>query len=135
MGLFSKKSKAVTDDAPLDVIGETSYIRSHDAGSYLLAEVIPEKYSEHEAPAIQTDVLAHAEQFSSKIVMDLAHVQMLASAGIGSLIQLHQSCDKAGGKLVLCNIDDNIRMMLGVARMDRLLNLATDRADAAEKVG
>ncbi|MEQ8850486.1 MAG: STAS domain-containing protein [Phycisphaerales bacterium] len=134
MGLFSKKSKPA-DDTPIEVIGETSYIRAHNAGGFLLAEVIPEKYSEHEATAIQTDVLAHADTFANKIVMDLAHVQMLASAGIGSLIQLHQSCQRAGGKLVLCNIDDNIRMMLGVAKMDRLLHLATDRADAAGKLG
>ncbi len=134
MGLFSKKTKSAAGDASLELIAETSYVRAHNAGDHLLAEVIPEKYSEHEATAIQTDVLAHAEGFASKIVMDLAHVQMLASAGIGSLIQLHQSCQKAGGKLVLCNIDDNIRMMLGVAKMDRLLHLADDRADAAGKL-
>ena len=133
MGLFSRKSKS---DAPElgDVLTETHAVRTHDAGDHVLAEVLHPKYSEHEATAIQTDILNAAPNAGHKVVIDMAHVQMLASAGIGSLIQIHQACASAGGKMVLCNLDENIRMMLGVAKMDRMFAIATDRADAARKV-
>lgn len=138
MGLkdvFSRKEKPGEGPELGSVVAETTYIRARGAGDYLLAEVLCEKYSEHEASAIQTDILAAAKDFGSKVVIDMTHVQMLASAGIGSLIQVHQACAGAGGKMVLCNIDENIRMMLGVARMDRMFTLATDHADAAGKIG
>ena len=133
MGLFSRKGKQ--SDAPElgDVVAESHSVRARGSGTHLHAEVLHEKYSEHEATAIQTDVLSAAKDFGHRVVMDLSHVKMLASAGIGSLIQLHQACKSAGGKLVLCNIDENIRMMLGVAKMDRLFVFADDHADAAGK--
>lgn len=138
MGLRNVFSKSKGDDAPADeapVIVETAFVRAHDAGGVALATVLSERYAEHEGQAIESDLLAAAERCGHRLIVDLSKVLMLASAGIGSLIKVHQTCEGRGGKLAICNIDPNITQMLKIAKMDRLFVLADTPADAAKRLG
>jgi len=138
MGLKNVFSKPKPDDAdPLahaPVLVDTTFVHARDAGGYALATVLCERYAEHEGLAIESDLLTAAEHRGHKLIVDLSKVLMLASAGIGSLIKVHQTCAQAGGKLAICNIDPNITQMLKVAKMDRLFVLADTPADAAKRL-
>lgn len=137
MGLRNVFSKSKPDADPLadaPVLVDTAYVHARDGGAFALATVLSERYAEHEGQAIESDLLSAAERCGHRLVVDLSKVLMLASAGIGSLIKVHQTCAGKGGKLAICNIDPNITQMLKIAKMDRLFVLADTPADAATRI-
>lgn len=135
MGLFSKKPR---EDAPAPtgpVVVSSTFVEARDTGAHIHATLLSERYTEREALAIESDLLGVAPQRSHRLLVDMSRVLLLASAGIGSLIQVHKACNAAGGKLVLYNIDEQVRMMLAVAKLDRLLAMADSPADATKRLG
>lgn len=138
MGLkdvFSRKSSDTPADTPAGpVIAATTFVEARDQTSHVLATVLTERYTEREALAIETDMLDAASTRAHRLAIDLHKVAMLASAGIGSLIQLHNTCQKSGGKLVLCAIDPQVKSMLAVAKLDKLFDMVDTPADARKRL-
>lgn len=133
MGLKDLFSKSKPDAPhPETPVAETSHAMIVESNGVAVATVLCERYSEHESKPIENDLLGAASDRGHKLVIDMSKVAMLASAGIGSLISLHQACTKAGGKLVVCAIDPQIGQMLKLTRMDRMLNIAPTREQAIE---
>lgn len=129
--IFGKKNDTSTTETPL---AATTHAEIVEVSSVAVATVLCERYSEHEAKPIEHDLLAAAAQCSNKLVIDMSKVTMLASAGIGSLITLHQACAKANGKMSICGLDPQIEKMLRLTRMDKMLVLVHTREQALKAV-
>jgi|GEM_PF-3097821 len=130
MKLFGKSKSS--GDTPLDgpVILETTHCRVIDAGGVAIATVLTPKVSEHESTPLTNELTQAADKTRSNLIIDLSHVAMLASAGIGMLVQIHNACKAGGGKLAVAGLDKDIHEMLTMTRMDKLLDLQTTPADA-----
>ncbi|MFG0306067.1 MAG: STAS domain-containing protein [Phycisphaerales bacterium JB040] len=130
MKLFGKSRSS--DDAPLEgpVILETTHCRVIDAGGVAVATLLTPKVSEHESTPLTNELNQAAGKTGSNLIVDLSQVTMLASAGIGMLVQIHNGCKAAGGRLAVAGLDPDIRQMLEMTRMDKLLDLQDTPADA-----
>jgi anti-sigma B factor antagonist len=51
------------------------------------------------------------------ILIDFSNINYLSSAAIGKLLTLNKKLQAVGGKLVLCNLDPNVREVLVIARV------------------
>lgn len=133
MKIFGKAKNQ--DNAPLDgpVLLETTHLRAIDADGVAVATILTPKVSEHESTPLTNELTQVAGQTNSNLIIDLSQVMMLASAGIGMLVQVHNGCKGAGGKLSVAGLDKEIRMMLEMTRMDKLLDLQDTSADARAK--
>jgi anti-sigma B factor antagonist len=60
------------------------------------------------------------EHDQCKLLLDLTSVEYLSSAALAKFIALHI---KVGGRLVLCNMDDNVRQVFRLAKLDRLFDI------------
>lgn len=126
--LFSKKpATAAHKDRP---IAESTHARVVETSGVAVASVLCERYSEHESKPIEHDLLSAAGQCAHKLAIDMSRVAMLASAGIGSLISVHQACAKAGGSMAIFGLDPAIAELLKLTRMDRMLVITPTRDDA-----
>ena len=67
-------------------------------------------------------------------MIDFAMVQILTSAGIGTLVTLHKRMHESGGGIAIYNLSDEIEQLLKLTRMDRLFPISTDRAAAYKAV-
>ncbi len=65
-----------------------------------------------------------------KLVLNLTKVKNLSSAALAVLIPLQEKYAKAKGRLVLVGINDGIRYLFEVTKLDRLLTLADTEAEA-----
>lgn len=130
--LFSKKQPAA--EASATPMSSSTYAEVAEQSGVAVATVLCERYSEHESKPLEHDLLEAASKCGHKIIVDMSKVTMLASAGIGSLISLHQACAKAGGKLVICALDENIAKLMTMTRMDKMLNIVDTRAAAAAAI-
>lgn len=66
------------------------------------------------------DVLAQA---AGDVVLDMTVVESIDATGLGMLTALHLRCERAGVRLVLRSCPRDIRRVLAVTRLNRILHL------------
>jgi anti-sigma B factor antagonist len=67
-----------------------------------------------------------------KILLNFGNVEYMSSAALGKLITLNKKVQGAGGKLVLCNIDANIREVFEITRLDKLFVIKGDEQEGLQ---
>jgi len=72
---------------------------------------------------ILNDVLESASDLPSVVVIDLAGLEIIDAAGLGMLTAAHLRAERAGHHLVLRNCSDEIRRVLAVTRLNRILHV------------
>ena len=69
-----------------------------------------------------------------KIALGFASASFIDSAAIGWLLSLHKAMNEAGGRLVLHSISPSVRRVLTMMRLESVLNLADDSAQALRQL-
>jgi len=64
------------------------------------------------------------------LVLNFASVEFLSSAALGKLITLDKKVKAHGGRLKLSNIRPEIREVFTITRLDKLLDIKDNEADA-----
>lgn len=59
----------------------------------------------------------------SDVVLDLSATELIDAAGLGMLTAAHLRAERAGHHLILRNCHPNVRRMLAVTRLNRLLHV------------
>jgi anti-anti-sigma factor len=99
----------------------------------VLATVNCELVGARESPIIEAEVRAKGPSRGWKIVMDLKGVTLLASMGLGMLVNLNRACANEGGRLVVCNVSPDIMGVMKVTHLDRIIKIVPD-IEAAKKL-
>lgn len=115
---------------PSEVNYESHHIEASQLGSALIVLVRCENVSEREASIIYNETDALLDGRIVHVIVDMSHVEVLTSAGIGTLVRLHKRADGRGGKLAVCSLNEELADLFKLTRMDRLFVLAEDRAAA-----
>ena len=76
------------------------------------------------------DTILGADCHSHIVIMDMDRVTYLNSAAIGHLISLQKSFKIAGGKLILHSLQPQIRQLLNMLKIERIIAIAPDAAAA-----
>ena len=67
------------------------------------------------------------------VVVDMTEVESIDAAGLGMITAMHLRCERSGLRLVLSNCPREIRRVLAVTRLNRILHL--DRRNLPLAVG
>ena len=67
-----------------------------------------------------------------KILLNFGNVEYMSSAALGKLITLNKKVQGSSGKLVLCNIDANIREVFEITRLDKLFVIKGDEQEGLQ---
>jgi len=67
---------------------------------------------------------------SSRIVIDLSGVKYMDSSGIATLIEALQICKKNSKKFVICGLQDGVRSIIELARLDTIFMITSNQEDA-----
>jgi anti-sigma B factor antagonist len=68
----------------------------------------------------------------TKLLLNFCNVEYMSSAVLGMLVRLNKNVQMAGGKLVLCNIDSQIREVFAITKLDRLFVIRGDEQEALQ---
>lgn len=71
-------------------------------------------------------LLREFEHGHNRIVLDMAGVSYLNSAGVGELAMAAKRARGLDGDLALCALQDRVRRVIELVRMDQLLVVAED---------
>ena len=86
-------------------------------------------------PAPVRDLRQHFETHiretrRANLVVDLNGVSFAGSAALGNFIVLHRLSAQHGGRVIFCNVDDNVLEVFRVSKLTPLFDFAKDRAEA-----
>lgn len=67
------------------------------------------------------------------ILLDLQEIQFMDSSGLGAIVAVLKSVRAAGGRLCLCSVNPQVKMLFELTSIDQVLEVFRDRAafDAA----
>jgi anti-sigma B factor antagonist len=84
----------------------------------------------HVSPRVATALGAMIEKKPTRLVVDLSAVTYIDSSGLAALIEGMQNVEAYGGKFILVGIQDNVKPIFEIARLDRVFIIFPD-VDAA----
>jgi anti-sigma B factor antagonist len=76
------------------------------------------------APQLGAAILASLDDGSRRLVLDLAGVRLIDSAGIGALLSAQRRIQAAGGELVVINPSAHVLRVFELTGVGRALSLA-----------
>ena len=114
-------------------MAEHTHLKTEWRDGVLIAEITAASLADYEAQVVAQAVLAEAPKANHRVVADLKAVQFMSSAGLGMLVSLHKACKAEGGKLIACNIAQEIMGVLKMTHLDKLIPITDERGKAIEK--
>jgi anti-sigma B factor antagonist len=67
--------------------------------------------------------IIRAEKTAKTVILDFTQVPYVDSAGVGAIVNAHVSVLNSGGRLVLAAVQDRIRTLMKVTRVDEVLTI------------
>jgi len=132
--LFFGKKKKSTEPAQAETgreLFQSHHFAAKLSNGVVLGEVRCEQITERESTLVLDEIIhATTEAGSAKLVIDMKHVGVLASAGIGTLVQAHERLKAGGGGLAIYNLSEDIEQLMKLTRMDKLFGIESSK-DAA----
>jgi len=84
----------------------------------------------HVSPRVSASLGAMIEKKPQRLVVDLSKVSYIDSSGLAVLIEAMQNVEAYGGKFMLAGIQDNVKPIFEIARLDQVF-LIFPHVDAA----
>ena len=71
-------------------------------------------------------------QFYKRLVVDLEEVTFMDSSALATLVQGMKQCRQAGGDLRVCSLQQPVRTIFELTRLDKAFALFSDRTSAVK---
>ncbi len=79
---------------------------------------------------LKTAVKARIEGGCKKILFNLSGLKYIDSSGVGSVISILQAARQTGGKIMMSNVDDNVKKIFELTNLLKILEICDDEATA-----
>ena len=80
----------------------------------------------HVSPRIAATLIAAVKEKPRNLIVDLAKVSYIDSSGLAVLIEAMQSVEKYGGKFALAGLQENVKPIFEIARLDQVFRIFPD---------
>ncbi len=105
-----------------------------DSGEITIVNFIDRKIlDEQNIQKIGEDLFSLVEELGrKKVLLNFSNVEYLSSAALGKFITLNKKVQAVGGKLVMCNINDDIFEVFEITKLNKLFNIQKDEQTALQ---
>ena len=81
---------------------------------------------------LKQQVLEQLEEGDRKFVIDFAETGYIDSSGLGVLVSLSKKIREQGGELRLSSLNEDLRTLFELTKLDTLFRIADDKEQALE---
>lgn len=82
------------------------------------------------APSLRHQISDAQRSKPRRLVIDLADVPYMDSSGVATLVEAMQIARRAGQKLILCALQDRVRSIFEIARLDMVFTIVNSTDEA-----
>ena len=86
------------------------------------------------ASQIRLEIADIVSTNAKTVLIDLKDVTFVDSSGLGALVVALKTVRAAGGKLYVCSINDQVRMLFELTSMDRVFEVFKDQEEFSHKI-
>jgi anti-sigma B factor antagonist len=80
----------------------------------------------HVSPRVSVSLAQITAKKLNPVVVDLSRVSYIDSSGLAVLIEAMQSAEEYGGKFALTGLQENVRSIFEIARLDQVFRIFPD---------
>ncbi|MGH8095166.1 MAG: STAS domain-containing protein [Chthoniobacterales bacterium] len=84
----------------------------------------------HVAPQVGASLAALIAKEPPQLVVDLSRVTYIDSSGLAALIEAMQNVGRYGGQFALCGLQESVRPIFEISRLDQVFRIFPDTASA-----
>lgn len=88
------------------------------------------RFDSYTAEAVRHWIEAHTARPPAQIVVNLEHVTFVDSTGLAALVQGMKRSRQHGGDLLLCHLQQPVRLIFELTRLDRAFEVLPTEEDA-----
>ena len=88
------------------------------------------RFDAYEAPAVKKWLDETTASSSAQVVVNLAGVNFIDSTGLATLVQGMKHCRQEKGDLRLCGLQQPVRIIFELTRLDKAFEILTDEESA-----
>ena len=81
------------------------------------------------APSLRTHISAVQSKRPRRLIIDLTDVPYMDSSGVATLVEAMQNARRSGGKLILCCMQEKVRSIFEIARLDTVFTIVNSADD------
>lgn len=93
-----------------------------------------EKLDATNAPELKAELLMLHKNGVNNIVIDLSKTRYCDSSGLSAVLTANRLCKDTNGKFVLCGLQENVRKLVEIAQLDKVLMITNDQGQALELI-
>ena len=82
------------------------------------------------APSLRVQLAELQQQRPAKLIIDLEDVPYMDSSGVATLVEAMQTARRSNTQLVLCAMQEKVRSIFEIARLDMVFTIVASRDDA-----
>jgi anti-anti-sigma factor len=87
------------------------------------------------ADSFKAELRRLAGNLPCQVIVNLADVAQIDSSGLSTLVQLHVTFTRGGGRLIILNPTGSVREVLEVTHLNQCIPVYTDEAQALASLG
>jgi len=88
------------------------------------------RFDAHTASSVAAALEKAASASPAKVVVNLQGVNFMDSTALATLVQGMKRCRQAGGDLRLCNLQQPVRIIFELTRLDKAFDIYPSEAEA-----
>ena len=78
------------------------------------------------SPALRRELQMVQDERPARLVVDLGEVAYMDSSGVATLVEALQVARRSQSTLVVCNLNDRVRSIFEIARLDTVFEIRPD---------
>jgi anti-sigma B factor antagonist len=93
-----------------------------------------EKLDASNASELKSELVLLNKNGINSIVIDLSKTRYCDSSGLSAVLTANRLCKDTNGHFVLCGLQDNVRKLIEIAQLDKVLTITENQEQALEAI-
>jgi len=90
---------------------------------YTILKVDEAKLNAVVAPELKTELVILNNEGVNNIIIDMSVLDFVDSSGLSAILVGNRLCQNAGGKLILAELTDNVRRLIKISQLEKVLTI------------
>ncbi len=99
-----------------------------------IIRILSEKLDTHIAPALKSELVLVSGKGEKNIILDLEKCSYCDSSGLSAILVANRLCKNAGGKFVLCGLNEAVERLITISQLDTVLTITTTVKEAEKMI-
>ncbi len=103
--------------------------------NYALITSNVEKLDASNASELKSEIVLLNKKGVNKIILDLSKSKYCDSSGLSAILIGNRLCKDSSGIFTVCGLQDNVKKLIQISQLDKVLSITSDLENAKKLIG